>query len=105
MSPYIYTFIRKDLPPEQKIVQLGHATWEAGLQFEKPEEVASLILLQADNEPTLVNIAQQLDEKGIEYVMFFEPDVDAYTAICTRPVHTKNERSFFKKWELYSHTI
>lgn len=104
MKPYIYTFIRQDLPTEQKIVQIGHATWEAGLIFKKPDDVASLVLLQADNEGSLINIAQQLDEKGIEYVMFFEPDIDSYTAICTRPVYTKNDRSFFKQWDLYSHT-
>lgn len=104
MSPYIYTFIRGDLPHAQKIVQLGHATWEAGLVFEKPNDIASLILLHADNETALLDVAQRLDEKSIEYVMFFEPDIDSYTSICTRPVYTKNERSFFKQWGLYKHT-
>lgn len=102
MSPYIYTFIRQDLSAEQKIVQLGHATWEAGLIFDKPAETASLILLQACNEDALINIAQNLDEKHIEYVMFFEPDINSYTAICTRPVYTKADRLFFKCWDLYT---
>jgi len=30
---YIYTFIRKDLSPEQRIVQIGHACYEAGKLF------------------------------------------------------------------------
>ena len=104
MNPYIYTFICDDLTPEQKIVQLGHATYEAGQAFEKPSEIASLVLLHANNEDDLTGIAQQLDAKGIEFVMFYEPDISSYTAICTRPVYSKNERSFFKRWELYSHT-
>lgn len=104
MNPYIYTFIRKDLSTAQKIVQLGHATWEAGLVFEKPEVTASLVLLHANDESSLLGIAENLDAKGIEYVMFFEPDINSYTAICTRPVYTKNERSFFKRWDLYRHT-
>lgn len=104
MNPYIYTFIRDDLKTEQKIVQLGHATWEAGLMFEKPPEIASLVLLHANDENDLTSIADKLEEKGIEYVMFFEPDLPGYTAICTRPIYSKNERSFFKRWELYSHT-
>ena len=104
MNPYIYTFIRNDLSNEQKIVQLGHATWEAGLVFDKPDEIASLVLLHAENEDNLLDIAQQLEEKGIEFVMFYEPDISSHTAICTRPVYMKNERSFFKRWELYSHT-
>jgi hypothetical protein len=105
MNPYIYTFIRDDLSHAQKIVQLGHATYEAGQVFEKPSEIASLVLLHANDETDLLSIAEKLDEKGIEYVMFYEPDISSYTAICTRPVYTKNERSFFKRWELYSHTV
>ena len=105
MNPYIYTFIRDDLPAAQKIVQLGHATWEAGLIFDKPDITASLVLLHASSEDDLISIAQRLEEKGIEFVMFFEPDIAAYTAICTRPIYSKNDRSFFKRWDLYSHTV
>jgi len=101
MNPYIYTFIRDDLSDAQKIVQLGHATYEAGQVFEKPTEIASLVLLHADNESNLTGIAEKLDERGIEYIMFYEPDISSYTAICTRPVYAKNERSFFNKWRLY----
>lgn len=104
MNPYIYTFIRADLSHAQKIVQLGHATYEAGQKFEKPSEIASLILLHANDEDDLLRIATDLEEKGIEFVMFFEPDTDSYTAICTRPVYSKKERSFFKNRDLYSHT-
>lgn len=103
MKPYIYTFIRDDLSAEQKIVQLGHATWEAGLIFEKPAEISSLVLLHACNEDNLLTVAQKLEDKGIEFVMFFEPDINSHTAICTRPVYTKSERAFFKQWRLYRH--
>jgi len=105
MNPYIYTFIRDDLSPEQKIVQLGHATWEAGLRFRNPGSVASLILLHADNEADLIKIARKLDTKDIEYYMFFEPDDDTgYSALCTRPIFSDYERSLFGKWDLYRHT-
>jgi hypothetical protein len=36
MTSYIYTFVRKDLSPEQRIVQIGHACYEAGKQFQDP---------------------------------------------------------------------
>jgi hypothetical protein len=105
MNPYIYTFIRDDISPEQKIVQLGHATWEAGLRFKNPGKTASLILLHADDEDDLVAAARKLDEKGIEYYMFYEPDnMMGYSAICTRPIVTEQERAIFGKWELYRHT-
>jgi len=102
MTPYIYTFIRRDLSPEQKIVQLGHACWEAGQIFEAPEKTASLILLAAEDEADLQNIARKLDGRGIGYEMFYEPDYDTgYTAICTRVITDERERAFFRKWDLY----
>lgn len=100
MNPYIYTFIRNDLPHAQKIVQLGHATYEAGQKFEKPSEIASLVLLHANNEDDLLCIATELEEKGIEFVMFYETDTNEYTSICTRPT-TGRERNFFKRFNLY----
>ena len=106
MNPYIYTFIREDISPEQKIVQLGHATWEAGQLFERPKETASLILLSAKNESDLQYISDMLNFKGIEHYMFFEPDNEmGHSAICTRPVYENKERSFFKKYTLYSCTV
>jgi hypothetical protein len=106
VTPYIYTFIRCDLSHEQKIVQLGHATWEAAHIFEQPETIASLILLPAENERDLKSIARKLDGRGIGHYMFYEPDYDTgYTAICTRVVTDERERSFFRKWDLYTHAV
>ena len=103
MNPYIYTFIRQDISPEQKIVQLGHATWEAGQRFERPPEIASLILLSAKDERDLTKISQMLDMRGIDHYAFFEPDNGmGYSAICTRPVYEKSERNFFKRYSLYT---
>jgi len=104
MNPYIYTFIRGDISPEQKIVQLGHATWEAGLRFKNPGQICSLILLRAEGQTDLLSIARKLDERGIEYYMFYEPDNNmGYSAICTRPITDDRERALFGKWELYRH--
>lgn len=101
MNPYIYTFIRDDISPEQKIVQLGHATWEAGLRFKDPGKISSLILLHADDEDDLVAAARKLDEKGIEYYMFYEPDNGlGYTAICTEPIFGQT-RAVFEKYSLF----
>jgi hypothetical protein len=44
---YIYTFVRKDISPEQKIVQIGHACYEAGKRFQDNLGISSLILLEA----------------------------------------------------------
>ena len=97
---YIYTFIREDLTPAQKIVQIGHACYEAGKLFQDKEGISSLILLYAKDEEDLMFIAERLEMKGIDFYMFYEPDLNSHTSICTRPVSQK-ERPFFKRWDLY----
>ena len=112
MNSYIYTFIREDLSPEQKIVQLGHACHEAGKLVPASEfkEPSTMILLSARDEDDLRMISRKIDCAGIDHYMFFEPDAMpngkrmGYSAICTRPVFTDRERAFFRKWDLYRHT-
>jgi hypothetical protein len=107
MNSYIYTFIREDLSPEQKIVQLGHACHEAGkmLPHSEYKDVSSLILLSARDEDDLKMISRKIDCAGIDHYMFYEPDNGmGYSAICTRPVINDRERAFFRKWDLYRHT-
>lgn len=102
---YIYTFIREDISPEQRIVQIGHACYEAGKAFRDTYGISSLILLSAADEQDVKRIMKKLDRRGIEYVSFFEPDNDmGYSAICTRPVIDDRERTFFRKWNLFKHT-
>ena len=48
-NPYTYVFIRKDLSPEQQIVQACHASLEAGFRFRQPETTSYLIVLGVDN--------------------------------------------------------
>lgn len=104
---YIYTFIREDLSPAQKIIQLGHACHEAGKMVGKAEypTPSSLVLLSAKDEDDLIMISRKIDRAGIDHHMFFEPDNGmGYSGICTRPITSDRERSFFRKWDLYRHT-
>lgn len=112
MNSYIYTFIREDITPEQKIVQLGHACHEAGklLPADEFREPSTMILLSARDENDLKSISRKIGIAGIDHYMFFEPDPMSngkqmgYSAICTRPIFTERERAFFGKWDLYRHT-
>jgi len=106
LNSYIYTFIREDIPPAQKIVQLGHACHEGGKLLNHSEHkcVSSLILLSAKDEDDLLEIAKRIYRAGIDHYVFFEPDMESYTAICTRPIISDKERSFFQRWDLYRHT-
>ena len=103
MSSYIYTFIREDISAAQKIVQVGHACYEAGKLFKDTNGISNLVLLSAKNEAEIRDIAQMLDMRGIDFYAFYEPDNNmGFSAICTRPITDKLERKFFRKWALYN---
>jgi hypothetical protein len=103
---YIYTFIRRDISPEQQRVQLGHACYEAGKKFADNHGISSLILLSARDREDLENISRKLEEKGIDFYMFFEPDDGmGYSAICSEPIVNPNLRNFFRKWELFTEAV
>lgn len=105
MTSYIYTFIRRDLSPEQRIVQIGHACYEAGKEYHHIDGIPNLVLLEAKDENELIEISVRIENEGIENYTFHEPDYNTgFTAICTRPITSERERAFFKKWELFKHT-
>lgn len=102
---YIYAFIREDIPLAQKIVQIGHACYEAGKEFSDNVGISNLILLSAKDEENIKDIAYILEANNIEFHAFFEPDNNmGYSAICTRPMTDVKERKLFRKWRLYKHT-
>lgn len=52
-EPYTYVLIRKDISPEQQLVQAAHAALEAGFSFERPDRTSFLIMLQVQNQEEL----------------------------------------------------
>jgi hypothetical protein len=57
MNPYTYILIRKDISPEQQLVQAAHAALEAGFRFKQPEKTSFLIALEIENEQELLEAA------------------------------------------------
>ena len=106
-TKYSYVFIRRDIPIHAQLVQSAHAALELGFQLppeKKPDKTSFLILLDADNQDHLNEIARYLDDRDIEFHKFFEPDYDmGYTAICTEPL-SQDKRKYFKKFNLWKHT-
>lgn len=101
---YTYCFIRKDLNPTQKIVQLGHVTYElAKRQPQDDSEPCNLILFEIKDEKELVATSYYLEHNGIEHYMFDEPDYDlGFTAIACVPV-TGQQREIFSEFRLHRH--
>jgi hypothetical protein len=98
---HAYVLVRTDIPLADQIVQVGHACWEAGLKFQKPDETINLVLLCVESERQLLEIAEGLRLRGIQFVLFHEPDDDmGFTAACTQPLETRYRREFrnFPLW-------
>lgn len=88
-NPYIYLFVREDLSKCQQIIQTAHAVDELNKDLD-PVDVTSvtnyMVLFPAAGEFELIEISAYLNAAGIDHHMFFEPDIDSYTAIAVKPL-------------------
>lgn len=106
MSPYTYVVVRKDIPMHHQAVQACHAALEAGFRFEQPKEVSNLILLHVGGESELLELSRQLNNRGIQHHVFFEPDNGmGHSSLCTQALVTNRERRIFAELPMYSDKI
>lgn len=104
-KPYIYVFVRKDLPLEQIIVQTNHSVYESGLKFKNPhnDETLTSIIVIAVKDKIALEKAYQKFNNILELARFEEPDWDyGLTSFATRPVF-EHERHIFKNYQLFKH--
>lgn len=97
---YTYMFIREDLSIPQLIVQSSHAAWDAGSRFNKPHGTPHMVLIGVKSQEHLKQTADYLEQHGIEFEMFYEPDVEEYTAVASQPVSGET-RKLFKHFRLF----
>lgn len=68
---------------------------------EKPKLTSSFCLLEAKDEDELRQIAGQLEQDGIKFTAFYEPDYNTgYTAITAGPIYGDNRKKF-KKYKFF----
>lgn len=97
-SEYIYLFVRKDLSAQQQIIQTAHAIHQVG-QNVKSSDVPNAVLFGASDEDELMRIQSHLASNDVAFEMFFEPDVQAYTAIATHPIEGE-KRKLMRKFKM-----
>lgn len=97
--------VRKDIPLEDQMVQVGHACFESGREYGVKNTF--LVLLQVRNEMELSEWSDILNKKNIQHHLFFECDpICSYgqsmgnTALCTEPIHGPL-RDIFKNCKKY----
>ena len=70
---------------------------EMGFATEAPEEQTFLVALSVKNEAELIKVSELLENQGIKFKMFYEPDYNyGYTALCTEPVEFGKYKIFGK---------
>ncbi len=98
---YMYILVRNDLSQRQQAVQSCHAAIESTRNYIKNEdEHPSTIICSVKSEQKLLMCAKELADKGIDYQIFREPDLQYQaTALASRPLRG-TEREAFKRFQL-----
>lgn len=98
----MYVVVRTDIPMAQQIVQAAHAACTAGEKFGGSD--SNLILLEIKNLKSLKNLSYHLEEKNVEFTMFYEPDnAMGFSALATRAITGKDRndmRNVLKKFNV-----
>lgn len=95
---YMYLFTRRDLSPQQQIIQTAHAAHIIGNKQEC-DSVPNAVLIGANTEFDLIGIKEYLEYFEIAHEIFYEPDISQHTAIATYPL-VGDERKPLQKFEL-----
>ena len=83
---YMYLFTRKDLSPQQQIIQTAHAAHIIG-KNQICDSIPNAVLIGVGGEGELLSVRQLLEDNDIQHQLFFEPDIDEFTSIATFPIY------------------
>lgn len=75
MSRRLYVLVREDLDPSYRMVQGGHAIAEWTLKHPDKWSNETLVMLKVKNESKIEDFHERLSFRGIEHVVFKEPDI------------------------------
>jgi hypothetical protein len=98
----IYLAVRRDIPLADQLVQIAHAAFEAGQRWHADPSTCWAVVISVETQAELLKLAQRCASRGVEFVMFDEPD-DAmgYTALCTEPLHA-DRRGVLRRYRLWA---
>ena len=72
----------------QQVCQIAHAAHEAGIHLSnETEQISSIVVCTVSNEEALLKALDRIRFRGINVVLFREPDMnDEATALATEPL-------------------
>ncbi len=88
--PKLYVIVREDMTPGYQAVQGLHAAVDFCMQHHDPAwrwwiKSNTVVLLGVKNGARLLDYAAIAQRTGIQYTLFYEPDVGTYTALALEP--------------------
>ncbi len=104
---YVYIIVRKDLAWPQIAVQSAHSVLESAIKFNDPRsqaersrQIQNIILLEVDDEKSLLEASKYLDNHEIAHILFREPDIgNCATALATNILYQES-RKLFRNFKL-----
>lgn len=86
----MYVLVRQDISPGYQIAQSIHAKDQFTHDYPEIEnrwytESKTIVVLGVKNEHALKAFAFMAESRGLKSSMFFEPDIDEYTALAIEP--------------------
>ncbi len=94
----MYIFVRNDLTNAQKIVQCGHAAFEASRRLDKEVQHPNFVLLSIKNENKLKQILEEMVGYGFQVFPFVEENKEL-TAFAVGYIGG-GDREKFKRFQL-----
>jgi hypothetical protein len=95
-TPYQYIVVRKDLPVEVQMINVGHAAGESIIEAPIPS-TTRLVLLHAENENALLEIEGVVKAKGYHCVLIREPDEPYNNAAMSLGLAPSTKRNQLRK--------
>lgn len=97
---WIYSFIRKDIPIAQQIVQTAHSAYESGRGLGREISYPRMVLIACKDKKELEE-ALKYCESIMDCYPFYESDLEyGLTSFTTRPCKLDERHNFrnFKLW-------
>lgn len=101
-ADYLYITVRKDLSPEQQVVQAAHAAFIAGVDFGQrglsdqidPEGVHFVVLHAEDEEELLEAFDFEAEKFNFDIYPYYERDKHEFTAVASQVITGKNREAY-----------
>jgi len=92
----MYIVVREDISPGYQLAQSIHAKDQFTHEHKNIEQdwyvrSNTIAVLAVENEEYLLQIAEMAKDQKLAFSLFFEPDIQAYTAIAIEPCDKTTE--------------